>query len=237
MIVVSVARNSQIQQRSDQTHAEALLPTAVSGSTIRSVESGEKRVHSLWKEHSTTDEDGRKVGKRRERVGIVTLLRAEYAEVPNLDLGMYDAAYWLDVARGCGHKTVSEWSAEWDARHPRSPRAVIVWFALGDWRDQDLFMNWSGRAGGDFIRNSRRAMDPDAPVLTREQIEALSSVNRQKDEGRRAQTSAALATETPSQRLKRLDAATARIGDEARRAIRQELRIIEQRVRRGEGRK
>lgn len=228
MLVVTVARNGQIQQHSSQRHAEAALPTTLSGATVRAVGRGEKRLQYLWKEHVIHDADGRAVGKRRDRVGLITIVEVEVADV--LDFG-------LTVARGCGHKTVQDFRDEWQVRHPRSDRAIVIWFALGDWRDRDLFMNWSGRGGGDFTRNARRAMDPDAPVLTREQIETLSSANRQKDDGRRANASAILAAETPSQRLRRLDLVVARYGADARHAIRQELRIIEQRVKRAEKRK
>jgi hypothetical protein len=227
MLVVDNARNAQLQSRSRQSHAEVILPTALSEATLRAVGRQEKRLQTLFKEFTTHDEDGNSIGKRRDRVCVVTLLEVEHADV--VDLG-------IDVARGCGYKTVQGLREDWGIRHPRSPRAVVVWFALGDWRDKDVFMNWSGAAGGDYVGSSRRSLDPDAPVLTREQIDALSAVNRQKDDARRAQASAAMATETLAQRYLRLQRATERMGMEARSAIRQHRRVIEQRVKRAEGR-
>jgi uncharacterized protein YicC (UPF0701 family) len=89
---------------------------------------------------------------------------------------------------------------------------------------------------GDFTRNSNRALDRDAPTLTREEVEALGHVAHQKDDGRRAETSRALALETPSERLARLTRAVERMGAEARTAIRPHLRVIEQRIQRAERR-
>lgn len=227
MIVVTTERNSQIQARSDQTHAEITLPTSISPSTIKAVDRGEKKLQTLWKEHVAHDPDGLPIGRPRELVGTVTLIRVEV---------LYVADLTLEIASACGYKTSQDLREKWTDRHPRSPRAAIVWFALGDWRDRDVFMNWTGRAGGDYTANARRAMDSDAPVLSREEIDALSKVNRQKDDVRRAQASAALAAETPSERLKRVKRETERLGDEARRAIRQEIRIITQRLERAERR-
>lgn len=228
MIVVTTDRNAYIQDRSDQTHAEIVLSTSISLSTIRAVDRGEKRLQALWKEHVAHDPDGLPIGRLRELVGSVTLVRVEKLFVADIT---------MEIARACGYKTSDDLREKWTDRHPRSDLAAVVWFALGDWRDRDVFLNWTGRAGGDYTRNSRRSMDPDAPALSREQIEALSEVNRQKDDGRRAQASADLASESPSERLNRLSKATERLGIAARREIRQELRIIEQRLQRAERRK
>lgn len=152
MIVVTVARNGQLQQRASQSHAEAVLPNAISIATIRAVERGEKKLQTLFREHAIHDEDGKRVGKHREAAGRITLLSADFSDV--VDIG-------ADVAAACGHKTVQAFRDEWYGRHPRSERALVVWFALGDWRDRDLFMNWSGRAGGDFC------VDEETEALTK----------------------------------------------------------------------
>lgn len=228
MIVVTVARYAYIRERSDQTHAEVVHPARVSPATIKAVQQGEKRVQTLYREHVSRDPDGLPIGVLKEAAGLVTVVRAETIFVADIT---------MEIARACGYKTALDLKERWAKRHPRSPQGVVIWYALGDWRDRDIFLNWSGRAGGDYTRNARRAMDADAPALSREEIDALSSVNRQKDDGRRARAAAALAAETPSERLKRLSRAVDRLGDEARRAIRQERRIIEQRLGRAEKRK
>lgn len=227
-LVISLDRNRYLQQHQAQTHAEVVLPRAVPVVG---------RLRYLWKEFVQHDADGLAIGKGREHAALITILSvAGPFDVP--DLGM-------DVAKGCGFKTVQGFQADWQERHPRSPLAVVVWFALGDWRDRDVFLNWTGAAGGDFTMNSRRAMDPDAPVLTHEQIEALSSVNRQKDDARRATDSRAMATESASQRLIRIDRFIERlratVGEEAARQAESEIRphrrVIEQRTTRAEKRK
>lgn len=228
MIVVSVQRNGQLHDRSGQSHAEIVLPTSIATGTVRAVARGERRLQTLWKESVVTNDDGEVIGHRRDEAGTVTLLRVDFSDV---------IALTYEVARGCGHKTVTDLQEVWFERHPRSPRVAVVWFALGDWRDRNIYLNWTGRGGGDYTKNASRAMDRDAPALTDEEMAQLSSVNRQKDEGRRARVAAALAAETPSQRVQRLNQATARLGAAARREIRQELRIIEQRVTRLEKRK
>lgn len=132
-LIVSLDRNRYLQQHQAQTHAEVVLPTDAP-------QVG--RLRYLWKEFQEHDADGTPIGKRREQAGQVTILRVEGPfDIPELG---------LDVARGCGYKTAVSLQEAWQARHPRSPRVAVVWFALGDWRDRDLFLNYSGTAGGDY---------------------------------------------------------------------------------------
>lgn len=227
MIVVSVERNRYLKERPDQTHAELVLPSHVPR---------EGSLQRLWKEVVLRDEDNVVAGKRRELAGKVTILRTQspvfFFDVP------------LDVATTCGFKTTQALQESWVSRHPRAQHVGVVWFVLGDWRDKDTYLNWTGRGGGDYTNNRLRSMDPEAPV-PEEIAEGYAVTARQGDEGRRAAAALALASETPSERLRRLhryvEYLRATVGEEAARQtyneIRQHIRVVEQRVKRAEKRK
>ena len=211
------------------------------------------RLVALRREYIAHDADGAVTGTIREAVTVkvgednitqhLTILDVEtvavFGDMPLED----DVVLTLQMARACGVRTVDGLRDTWTHRHPRSPRAQMVWFALGDVRDQPLFLQYSGLAGGDYTRNRHRALD-EAEALTREQMAALVSVNLQRDLGRRAKASAALANETPSQRLTRINATIERLRQQlgdgiahmAEKEIRQELRIVQQRLDRAERR-
>lgn len=131
----------------------------------------------------TRDEDGTPVGFRREMVMedhrpvVLTVLTVEAVEVHGKGTDDYRAVTLAD-ARACGHRTVSGMRDAWKVRHPRSELAKLIWFRLGDHRDRDKFLNWTGRAGGDYTYNPRRAIDPDAPVLSREELERQTKDRR-----------------------------------------------------------
>ncbi len=227
MLVVSVERNRFLQARRDQTHAELLLPSQIPR---------EGSLQRLWKEYLTHDEDQQVVGRQREKAGEITIVRTE-GPVPYSEVTYH-------TALSCGFKTTQALQENWVVIHPRSQELGIVWFVLGDWRDRDLFMSWTGRGGSDFTSNPSRSLDPDAPV-PEEIAENYAYQGRQRDEARRAAASLAMATETPSERLKRLqryiEHLRVTVGEEAARqassAIRQHIRVVEQRVKRAEGRK
>lgn len=238
MIVASRERTASFLERQAQSHGNVQLPGLLSPALVKAVDAGEMRLTVLYKEFTAHDADGKAIGRRREpvlREGEplkVTVLRVETKDV---------VEFGIDVAKDCGYKTVEAFRSAWDERHPRSPIATVVWFALGDWRDRDQYLAWSGRRAGadDHGRTFSRskAMDPDAPVPP-EIASAYAYANRQKDDARRAQIAAALATETYSQRLARIDRfidyLRANVGEGAaryvERDIRQENRIIGQRA-------
>lgn len=227
MLVVTVERNRHLQSHPNQAHAELVLPSAVPK---------EGSIQRLWKEYPERNEDNEVIGKRREKAGIVTILHTE-SPVFFFDIS-------LDVAQTCGFKTTQALQEFWVSKHPRAERAGIVWYVLGDWRDRDRYLNWTGKAGGDYITTRHRSMDPEAPVPA-EIVEGYALQARQRDEARRAQAALALASETPSQRLLRLqryiEHLRVTVGEDAARAtqsaIRQHMRVVEQRIKRAEGRK
>ena len=234
MLVVSRERNSYLQEHRDQTHAVAVPPSSLSPGFVKAVARGEKRLQTLYKEFVAHDENGVALGRTTERSCVVTVLSIQTEDVLLIP---------LETAQACGFKTVMGFRGAWMARHPRTPVASVVYLAIGDWRDQSVYLGPSGRA--DYVSTPYGSIDPDAPALTREQMDALSSENRQKDDARRATQSRALASESPSQRLLRIDRyidhLRATVGEEAARqaesAIRQHRRVIEQRVARAEKRK
>ncbi len=215
-------------------------------------------LRPLRREFVVHDQYGDAVEIRRDKVrdvgsdgetkdAVITVLAVERnVPVDELDLA---------VARSCGFRTAAGLREAWYARHPRSPLCHVVTFAVGDVRDRPRFltstrsMRWGpGKKGGsplgDYCGTQRQASD-DAEALSDAEMGALVGWNRQKDEAARARASAALAAESPSQRLLRIEryiedlAATA--GEEAARlaraTVRQELRIVRQRLDQAERRK
>lgn len=227
MLVVTVERNRHLQAHTDRTHAEIVLPSQVPR---------EGSLQRLWKEHVVHDEDQKVIGKAREPAGKVTILRTLspvlYVEVD------------LSTAVTCGFKTTQGLQESWVVLHPRAQFVGVVWFVLGDWRDQSRYLNFTGSGGGDYTSNRSRAMDPDAPVPD-DVAEDFVSQNRQKDEARRAAAAIVIASETYSERLRRLnryiEQLRVTVGEEAARqaysSIRQHIRVVEQRVTRAEKRK
>ena len=197
------------------------------------------------KEFVIHDADGNPIGKKRDYVFTVTNgerrpVKLTITAVDKLDLeAAKDTDDFLcptiEMARACGHTTVTSLRNSWLSKHPRSPLVQLVWFVVGDVRDRPLFLGWTGRAGGDYVRTPSRAMD-QAEALTPEQLAQLANWAQQRDIARRARISQDLANETLAQRVKRLESARERLGDEAYRAIRQNLRVISQRVERAEKR-
>lgn len=198
----------------------------------------ERPLRPLVREFVAHDADGNEVETRRERVRDVVdgELRPAVITVLDVERNVAVVEVGREVASACGYKTAEGLRDAWFARHPRSPLCTVVSFALGDVRDRPLFLNWTGRAGGDYTLNRSRAID-DAEALTPEQLAALSSWNKQKDQARRATSARSLASETLAQRWERLVRATEQIGGEAARAIRPHRRVLEQRLKRSEGRK
>ena len=231
MLIVNVERNRYLKSHPNQTHAELVSPSQA----LR-----EGSLQKLWKEyasHSSGETEADVI--KKEEAGNLTVVRVE-GPVPIEDLT-------LDIAYSCGFKTTDGLREAWLLRHPRSYSVKIVWFVLGDWRDRDKYLAWSGRrAGADehgYTMSSRKAMDRDAPVPD-EIVEGYAADNLQKDTARRAQTSSALASASAEERLRRLWEYLLHVrttkGEEAFRAvygsIRQHVRVMEQRARRSEAR-
>ena len=87
-------------------------------------------------------------------------------------------------ARSCGEQSVADLRSWWRERHPRNDFAQLVRFSFGDVRDRDIFLNPSNAAGGDYTRNPKRSLDPDAPCLTPPEYDGLGVAARQREAGR-----------------------------------------------------
>ncbi len=202
-------RIAHLRKHSQEIHA-LLLPSSArpKAGTIR-------RYQKEW---ARRDEDGKIIDVVRELAGILTIIRVERVE-------LYESGPSLQLARECGFRTSSALKAAWLATHPRSPLAQAVWFALGDWRDQDRFLQRQIWRGGDYTTNRGAAID-DLPVLSAEQLADIAAVNRQRDIRRDADTQQRLAAETLAERARRLE----RGGEEVAHLTRRELAVIGQRL-------
>ena len=110
----------------------------------------------------------------------------------------------------------------------------MIWFALGDHRDQPRFLAPTG-SNPEYTSSPSRAIDKQE-ALTPEQLQDLIMANRQRDTGRRAQTSATLAREPLAKRMARLEHRLAVLPSEARKYVEWELKIILDRLRHAEKR-
>lgn len=169
------------------------------------------------------------VGVTRElrpaRLTVLALDRVEvHAELATTGYRQLD----IKVAIACGFKTAKLLRDDWDTRHPRSELAQLVWFALGDVRDKDRFLNRYVHRGGDYTGDRSAAVD-ELPALTAEQLAALAVGNQQRFVRAQADTASRYAEETLADRVARLETATGYL----RREIKQELRIITERANRG----
>lgn len=185
------------------------------------------RLRNLRRRYVRHDEDGNAIG---EATATVTDTNADGERRPVvltiLSIVEQDLAepIHLDIARACGYRSAAELREEFSARYPRTTRVKLVRFLVGDTRDRDRYLNWTGRAGGDYTLNPRRAMD-DAPALTEEQQARMTAEAHKRDElvrqHRRSKTPLA-------ERLHELERLAAQGDDRAKRA----LFSIEQRVER-----
>lgn len=135
---------------------------------------------------------------------------------------------WLTptAAQACGYRTVRALQEAWFAAHPRTPIAQYVRFTLGDLRDRDRYLAWTGRAGGDYTSNPARAIDRDAPVPLDVQ-QRLTRAAHLKDVERLAHTTEIQHARSLTIRLK--EALRRGDADELRR-VRHEIEFIEQRM-------
>lgn len=235
-LVHSPERVAGLRTRSADVHADLVLPSLGLPSNSDLQAGGALRF--FVREFTAHDADGEAIGVRRERVNDVDLdgeLCPAMITILDVRRGVLVVELDEEDAKACGYRTAARLRMAWGDRHPRSLSCSVVSFMLGDVRDRPIFLQWSGRAGGDYTMSPSRALD-DAEALTQEQMAALANWNRQKDEGKRARASRELAAETPSQRWKRLQRVVALLGEDAARAIRQEQRIIDQRLSRAERR-
>jgi hypothetical protein len=171
-------------------------------------------LRGLRREYMAHDEDGNELGVRREQVYDGTgdgraAVRFTIIAVETLDV--YEGrGLTLSLAKGCGHQTVRELRAMWLKQHPQSPLAKAIYFALGDWRDQDRFLQRYIHRGGDYTGNRTDAID-DLPALTPAQLGELGAVNRQKDVRRKADSGQKLSEQPLSVRMALIEAAGERM--------------------------
>lgn len=189
------------------------------------------RLRALRRRFVRHDEDGNPTGEGVETVADVTPegdrrpVRLTILSVHDMhldDLAQPDA-------RACGYTTRQGLLDAWRSQHPRSETVKLVRFAVGDVRDRDRYLAWTGRAGGDYTANPRRAMD-DAAALTEEQLEPLVRRARELDRARRRGAAAEAETLSLEARLRRLEAQRR----SQRVDISRELRVIAARIERAE---
>jgi hypothetical protein len=89
----------------------------------------------------------------------------------------------LSDAKACGFQTLTGLKDAWRSKHPRTLVVKVVRFQLGDIRDRDRFLNWTGRAGGDYTGNRHRAAD-DVAALPAEQLAPLTKAANERDRAR-----------------------------------------------------
>ncbi len=191
----------------------------------------------LYRVVTLEDSEGNVLEVRRERVNDVRQgeLYPACITVLRIDRNVAIVDFTRDIALACGFRTTEELRTAWLAKHPRSPLCHLVHFSVGDVRDRPNYLQWTGR-GDDYTSIRARALD-HLESLNREQVEALVNDNRQKDVAVAAKTSTRLReNESLAQRVARLQRARDRFGDEVYRALRPNLRVIDQRLKRAEKR-
>ena len=202
----------------------------------------EHRLRYLYREFPLHDGNNQKIGTKRERVQDVglggdlrparlTVLLVELVDVHAAgDQPPLDGYKPLDIvaARACGFRTPALLREDWKLKHPKADTAQLVWFSLGDVRDRDRYLQRWIWKGGDYTQDRHSAVD-DLPALSPEELAEVAANNHQRQTARVVETQLRLAEETLAQRVARLENA----GDQMRREIKQELRIIAERAKRG----
>lgn len=137
-------------------------------------------------------------------------------------------ALTLPRARACGYRTPNALREAWRIRYPRISRAQLAWFMLGALRDQPVYLQWSGRGGGDYT-HSGGILDA-GEVLDHVHVSNFALNNSQKDHLRRIELEQELDDRSLAERVARIERAHPAL----RREIRHELMIVQQRVTRAE---
>lgn len=189
------------------------------------------RTRPLRRQVIVHDEDGEPIGVRREpvrerdhRTGEEWFVVLTILEVAAVDVDASDGpeALSLPAARACGYRTVSGLRDAWRSRH-RSPLADLAWFTVGNALDRPLFL---APAAG-YTQNASRAID-DAEVLPRPQLAQLAAAAGQRHARSMLDVQSRLASQSLARRIARIENAR------GSSLVRQELRIIAQRVEQAE---
>lgn len=147
-------------------------------------------------------------------------------------------------ARACGYKNPTALRETWVALHPRARELKVVRFDLGDTRERrDRYLAWTGRAGGDYTSNPKRAMDrgaltgdgPDLALVapTAEEIAGFAHASHYRDDARRREADIALRDDL-AERLARWDRETSGVTDRDRQqsiqGIRRSLASLDRKI-------
>lgn len=144
------------------------------------------RLRALRRRFVRHDEDGNPVGEGVETVADVSAdgdRRPVKLTILSVDEKHIDDLTQPD-ARACGYTTRQGLIDAWRAQHPRSEMVKLVRFALGDVRDIDRYIGWTGRAGGDYTMNRHRAAD-ELRALDEQQLAEVTAIARRRDQERR----------------------------------------------------
>jgi hypothetical protein len=142
----------------------------------------------LWRRWRVTDDDDNTIGwdsgmvydQVRDPITATTLqIPAKITIQAVQKKVIVDKLTDLD-AHACGYKTTQGLQDAWLAKHPRTPLVHIIRFAIGDVRDRDQFMQYGGLAGGDYTMSPSRALDRDAPIVPRSDLELYAKQNTER---------------------------------------------------------
>lgn len=145
------------------------------------------RLRPLRRRYLRHDEDGNPTGYAVETVAdttpdgdrrpvMLTILMVDETQLDMLTLG---------DAKACGYQTRDGLITTWRQQHPRTDSVKLVRFVVGDVRDRDRYLAWTGQPGGDYTANPRRALD-DAPALTEQQQTQVTTLAAARERERRA---------------------------------------------------
>lgn len=144
-------------------------------------------VTPLWRRHTRHDEDGNELDSVSGIVydtqsdqpdqPIQLTIQAVHKDAPVDELTQLDA-------HACGYKTAAGLQDAWKQQHPRTQTVHIIRFSVGDLRDRGRYIAWTGRAGGDYTTNPRRAAD-DAEALQAGDVAQYAKRAREQDRQRR----------------------------------------------------
>lgn len=234
--VFSSQRIREMKQQPGRLYGTIVTPSF----SLPRLSVGEKCIRNYYREIQELDGDGKTTGQSRKelvqtaasdgalRPAKLTVLMIEmmevYATTATYPIRVMDEL----VAQACGYKTVAVARAIWEIQHPRSPLAKLIWFMLGDQRDQDRYLRRYVWRGGDYTKGGEDIID-NLPALTEAQLRELATHNNQRDFKRRADTASILAGQSLAQRVARIENAGAEIQAE----VHCELRIMTDRTARG----
>lgn len=143
-------------------------------------------IQPLWRRHTRHDENNTPIDTISEIVYDVQGDRPDEPIRLTIQAVKTTGIEFVDQsdAHACGYKTANALRDAWLAEHPRTFMIRVVRFTVGDLRDKGRWIGWTGRAGGDYTTNPRRAAD-DAEALQASDVALFAKQAREQDRRRR----------------------------------------------------